>query len=522
MGNAVVRTTTEDVIEEQTLAAQNIIEELRLKKESNIRALYLLEKRLSGLRMDESRLLNKLYPAITVEKLAEKRAGSQSTILDIQAYDPYDMDVNLPTERVMTFLDKLKNSTKNLNGLLKTKQTEIKDVLSKIKAIQSELEDVNNQLASKGAPTDEDMETDRLLRRQSSEVMMLWEVYQQYKIYSTTVDGGAGFSQDSKVTGIIDVLTKRFQALKSLHPELKDLNIDNIGSINNEKIIRNRMEILKVTTVQSKIPEKLKSYINSMQKYTNDQYSHGVNRRASDAPLPENNSMDQQTKTASRFLRATESVANWTVSFDLKDVVDAKFRNFLQETADLNNGCPLCEKLPQTKESQNKQIQEVKNVALDEKATTKASEKISKQVSSEPPEPVTGLFAMMRGMFKAVEGLSTIGLPPDSESYKTILKETSIPITGPLYVSESTGTNPAEVDLASVAGAFSLASKENPNTYFDKGIVVSGTLTEDGKSVYYSYGYTGANAPPSSSDSVIDSGNQASVEGFLGATSGES
>jgi hypothetical protein len=131
-----------------------------------------------------------------------------------------------------------------LYDLLKNKQTEINEVLSETKKIQSQITYIDSNLAMKDAPSDTDIETDRILRRQAAEVMMLWEVQQQYKMCATNTSDVPGFSQNPKLVNLLDMLSDRFVALAQQHSELS-LDLGNPGAQANETAIRNRMEVLK-------------------------------------------------------------------------------------------------------------------------------------------------------------------------------------------------------------------------------------------------------------------------------------
>jgi hypothetical protein len=242
--NFASRTTVSDLQEMMDFSSQNYIEELRIEQEGGIKALATLGRRLTALRADESRLLNRLYPGVSASDLASKMAGYQSTVKDINAYDPPDVDPAKPSNEILTYYSNLKDNISGLYDLLKNKQTEINEVLSETKKIQTNLTDINNLLAAKDAPNDTDIETDRVLRRQAAEVMMLWEVQQQYVTSSNDASDNPGFSQNPQFVNRLSVLSDRFVALAQLHPEIT-LDLNNPGSQNNVKAIQARMEVLK-------------------------------------------------------------------------------------------------------------------------------------------------------------------------------------------------------------------------------------------------------------------------------------
>jgi hypothetical protein len=246
--NFASKTTASDLQEMVTFVSQNYLDELRAEKESGPRALAILGRRLSSLRADESRLLNRLYPGVNVDDLNSKMAGYQSTVKDINAFDPADIDITTPTPEILTYYSNLRVNVRALYDLLKNKQTEINEVLSETKILQSQINFINSKLASNDAPTDTDLETDRVLRRQATEVMMLWEIQQQYIANASDVNDTPGFSQNPKVVNHLNSLSDRFVALAELHPEIS-LDLGNPGSPVNVKSIQSRLEILKGATI---------------------------------------------------------------------------------------------------------------------------------------------------------------------------------------------------------------------------------------------------------------------------------
>ena len=305
--------------------------------------------------------------------------------------------------------------------------------------------------------------------------MMLWEVQQQYKVYSSNLEGKTGFSQESKLVNIVNELKKRFDILSRMHPEIP-LNPDDPGSVSNEKAIRHRMEVLKGAVSQAKVPEEVTQLSTDLMKAaTEDLVKTGVSTREGPAPLPEDNSMMAGTKTAAKFVETTKDAAGLTTSFDQPTQLDANKKAFIAETSSLYGGCPACNKEEPTQEEKNIATKEVENKVVEEKASTEAQKIIEKQVVAEVPGPVEGTASLLQSMFKkGYVGATWLKVDPGQPSYATLAKAMGNTWNKSLFVGK--GENADKT-------ASEDASEDNASKGFDLFYDNKGRVTAEGRPV---------------------------------------
>jgi len=351
----ITETTRRELSAINSVAQQNSLTGLRSSKEFANKTIIALERRLSELRSAEILFLQRIRRDLELSEIFDEnlhKADYFKTIDPIQAYANFDTGFPDPDERVTYARNKIERLSVGVQELNKEHDrisAQILDVDDRLTCMKAKLEAINVKLAAKGAASEEDLERDRISKRMTAELFMLWQIHSEYRKASQTVDGKKGYTEMTKVIDQLQRLKQAFVAFAERNPWVLSgkliLDFTNPGSDLNKTSIEGLLGSVRGTTKNEKIENDVKKYVEEMTKNINDPYvSRRLTSRQVQTGAPEeDNSFLGQTSTFAKALAFTDKASQWWSTLGSPNFIAAATNKFNSVISALHGNRTFCD-----------------------------------------------------------------------------------------------------------------------------------------------------------------------------------
>lgn len=413
----ITETTRRELSAINSVTQQNSLTGLRASKEATNKAIIALERRLSELRSSEILFLQRIRRDLELSEIFDDnlhKADYFKTVDPIQAYANFDTGYPDPDERVTYARNKIERLSIGIQELNKEHDrisAQILDVDDRLTYMKAKLEAINTKLAAKGAASEEDLERDRISKRMTAELFMLWQIHNEYRKASRTVDNKESYTDMTKIIDQLQRLKQAFVAFAEKNPWVLSgkliLDFTNPGSDLNKTSIEGLLGSVRKTTANVKIENDVKKYVEEMTKNINDPY---VSRRLTSRQIPagapeENNSFLGQTNTFAKMLAFTDAASKWWSTLGSPNFVAAATNKFNTFISALHGNRAFCDGRKGAEEDT------ARTEAMNQKtqSETKAQETLQKQLeevkATDPFERLNTVKKKLEVQYDIAEGL---------------------------------------------------------------------------------------------------------------------
>lgn len=440
--NQILQTTVDDIDRISQLIVGNSATKLRTAMAMAQRRIMVLQQMLGNLRSHENVVKGRIYNNYEQTYIEQNLAAGKFTPVDAKnSFDVERVSPNPnPTVAAITYRiyndegnQKLRTELDKINYDIKMILANINKYENLLETINTKLQEAENQkskqqtLVEKATgrvypPTLTDLEVDRIRKSAYSNVSLLYNLSKAY--HDLTVDGYGirKYPDDDSLPPKLLIMRQVFWATVQQFPQyLQDrkdeqgttipkLNTQDPGSDQNMATLLSDLNIMRSVGKDTATDQLTDKYVRELKSISTDvSVSRGIERKP-DPVLPDSNSMNFQTKTAS--YTAIRLGNSYMGSWELPSLASAISKLWKKKNKDLYVGLPLCPnvtKPPTTSTDKNEEAATIINDAL----RTKGAETFQKALTEAA---------------KAYQFAS--GLPEDAPSW--VKSWTKIYDTGPI------------------------------------------------------------------------------------------
>lgn len=304
------------------------------------------------------------------------------------------------------------------------------DILKTSQQIQIQkqrLSDAQQELKDLGSNIQVYQSKDFIVKRNYSEVYMLYEVHIKYRNLSTNNAGNRGFSTDSQILVQLQNLAQKFQAYSErnsyvLSGELK-LDFDDPGSDFNAKTLSAFLERLRKLMGEEDVrilDNRLKNITNELTTNLNDPFisKQIIRQNESIRVPPENQKFSNNTETPASTVSFVNKSVDWInnatkiwMGFDQTSIGVAATEWFSRHITGLYGGLPPCDPVPQDPTQQQKDAENKAQAQAEQQAAQIMTTQFSKTKSTITQEEITNQVATYLNLVNsAVDNKSDTGI----------------------------------------------------------------------------------------------------------------
>jgi len=383
-GSEILSTSYESIKRFISLVRGNAVSGIRENIDTKRISLIKLQDRKDKLKLCESNLKNKLYASID-QKEIELRYGAdvKQLVADNQSLEKMRSSDN-PDPNIIFCRNKLREEVpgfKEIESELNAIDSEIKDVNLLIKLYEEDIKEFEEENKPELSV---DIEKDRISKSVLSYLFYLKNLSENFIKLTTDENGNrkynTGSNDNKKLSSLREIFKANIPSIGKIDPQYingdKKMNLEDIGDINNLKIINNDIDSIKgICTESSKVSIKqientINTYTNSLITTTNDKNRSSDINTIDYYVVEKGNSLAEKTKNMATTISGLSGF--WT-KWEEATELSAKSKVFLGYTNDLWGNLPVC---PNAKVDDTSKDLRDDAIKLQENASNEASKEI--------------------------------------------------------------------------------------------------------------------------------------------------